>query len=110
LIKTVDHGLQLLSGLQTKNVRLLLDLFHMNIEEVSVADSIRDAGAAVGHIHWVDSNRRAATLGHMDLSAVAKALKDIDFKGYVSAEVLPLPNSYEAARKTIESYRNLILG
>ena len=109
LVNTVEQGLQLISSLQTKNVQLLLDLFHMNIEEVSIGDSIRDAGAAVGHVHWVDSNRRAATLGHLNLAEAAKALKDIDYKGYLSAEVLPLPSSYEAARKTIESYRNLIL-
>lgn len=109
LINTVEHGLQLLACLQTKNVRLLLDLFHMNIEESSIADSIRDAGVAVGHVHWVDSNRRAATMGHLDLSSAARALKEIEYRGFVSAEALPLPSPYEAARKTIESYRNFIL-
>ncbi|MEZ6149770.1 MAG: hypothetical protein R3C09_06575 [Pirellulaceae bacterium] len=58
-------------SLKTKNVRLLADLFHMNIEEANVAQGLRDAGQYLGHVHFVDSNRRAAGLGHTDFGPIA---------------------------------------
>jgi len=107
LINTVQQGIELLASLETKNVRLLLDLFHTNIEEQDVAASIRLAGAAVGHIHLADSNRRAAGFGHTDFAPIIKALRDIHFTGYLSAEILPLPNSDAAAVQTIQAFKAL---
>lgn len=105
LINSLPDGVELLKSLQTDNVRLLADLFHMNIEEPSVPAAIRAAGRWIGHIHFVDSNRRAAGSGHIDFAAVAAALGEIGYNGYVSAEALPYPDSNTAARLTIETYR-----
>ena len=55
------------------DVSVLLDVFHMNIEEVSIGAAIREAGARLGHFHLVDSNRRAAGMGHVDFAEVAAA-------------------------------------
>jgi sugar phosphate isomerase/epimerase len=105
LINSLPDGVELLKSLQTDNVRLLADLFHMNIEEPSISDAIRKAGQSIGHVHFVDSNRRAAGSGHIDFTAVAAALREIGYDGYVSAEALPYPDSNTAARLTIETYR-----
>jgi len=94
-----------LQTLSTRNVKILADLFHMNIEEVSLADALRTYDAALGHLHFVDSNRRAAGFGHMDYAPIAKALRDIGYKGYASAEILPLPDSHAAAAQTMQAYR-----
>src|SRR5204863_6377558 len=50
---------EFLRGLRSRNVKLLCDLFHMNIEESCIADALRTAGPLVGHVHFVDSNRQA---------------------------------------------------
>jgi sugar phosphate isomerase/epimerase len=105
LVNTVEDGVQLLRSLSTRNVRLLADLFHMNIEEVDVAAAIRRAGALVGHVHLADSNRRPAGCGHTDFQPIAAALRGIGYDGYVSAEALPFPDPDGAARLTIESFR-----
>ncbi|MBM3833007.1 MAG: sugar phosphate isomerase/epimerase [Verrucomicrobia bacterium] len=105
LINTVADGLELLRTLRTKNVKLLSDLFHMNIEEISIADALRAGGQNVGHVHFVDSNRRPAGNGHMDFSLVAQALREIGFSGYVSAEALPFPDSEAAAQQTMTSFK-----
>ncbi len=107
LFNTVDDTLAFLSTLHTRNVKLLCDCFHMNIEEVSIADALRRAGDRVGHVHWADSNRRAVGLGHTDFGQVAQALRDIQYAGYLSAEVLPLPDSETAAQQTLKSVRSL---
>lgn len=104
-VNTVGGGLYLLSQLSTKHVRLLADLFHMNIEESDIAQAIKRGSSAIGHVHYVDSNRRPAGDGHIDLAAVAKALKAIGYDGFLSAEALPLPSSDEAAAQTIKSFR-----
>lgn len=105
LCTTIDAGVDLLASLRTDNVRLLADLFHMNIEEVDIAASLRHAGPAIGHIHFVDSNRRPVGCGHLDVGPVIRALKEIGYAGYLSAEVLPWPDSHRAAEQTIKAFR-----
>jgi len=87
------------------NVRLLCDLFHMNIEEADVADALTAAGRRLGHVHWADSNRQAMGLGHTDPGPIVAALRGIGYQGFLSAEVFPLPSALDAARQTIMSLR-----
>jgi sugar phosphate isomerase/epimerase len=96
-----------LGKLRTKNVRILADLFHMAIEERSIADALRHAGSAIGHVHFADSNRHAVGFGHSDLAPAIAALREIGYQGYLSAEVLPLSDSASAAQQTITSFRKL---
>jgi hypothetical protein len=86
-------------------VKLLCDLFHMNIEEDDVAGALVACGPRVGHVHWADSNRRAMGYGHTDPVAVVAALRAIRYQGWLSAEVFPLPTATEAAARTIASLR-----
>lgn len=90
------------------NVVLLADLFHMNIEETDLAAAIRTAGQRIGHVHFADSNRQAMGFGHTDAAAVIKALREIGYTGYLSAEILPLPDPETAARQTICTLRSLL--
>ena len=85
------------------HVRLLCDLFHMNIEEADIAATLVAAGRWVGHVHWADSNRQAMGLGHTDTGPVVAALRGIGYEGFLSAEVFPLPTPMDAARQTIAS-------
>ncbi|HEY2252204.1 MAG TPA: sugar phosphate isomerase/epimerase family protein [Planctomycetaceae bacterium] len=105
LINTIAAGVQLLQPLSTKNVKLLPDLFHMNIEEVDSAAALRAAEGFIGHLHFVDSNRRPAGRGHIDYRPIALALEAIGYDRFASAEALPYPDSEAAARQTIESFR-----
>ncbi len=90
-----------------KNVVLLADLFHMNIEERDVATAIREAGRHIGHVHFADSNRQAMGFGHTVAEPVIAALREIQYTGYLSAEIFPLPDPETAARQTISSIRSL---
>ena len=97
-----------LRTLRTGNVRILADLFHMNIEEADLAAAFRGAGSLVGHVHFADSNRRAIGFGHTNIPSVIGALRDIEYAGYLSAEIIPLPDSETAARQTIESFHKYV--
>lgn len=107
LVTTQQAGVQLLQDLPTDNVRLLADFFHMNIEESDLAAGLKDGGRWIGHVHFVDSNRRPAGCGHIDFGPVIAALAAINYEGYLSAEALPWPDSFAAARQTMLQFRRL---
>ena len=96
-----------LRTLRTKNVRILADLFHMNIEEADIATAINDAADLIGHVHFADSNRLAVGLGHTDIASAYAALDKIGYDGFLSAEILPLPDAQTAARETMRSFQKL---
>jgi sugar phosphate isomerase/epimerase len=105
LVNTLADGVALLDASQATGVTLLADLFHMNIEEADPAAAIRAAKGHIGHVHFVDSNRRPAGAGHMDFAPIAAALTAIGYDGYASAEAFPHPDSETAAKQTIEAFR-----
>ncbi|SFJ48571.1 sugar phosphate isomerase/epimerase family protein [Planctomicrobium piriforme] len=107
LCNSLLDGVKFIESRALENVVLLADLFHMNIEEVDLATAFLNAGPHVGHLHFVDSNRRPAGYGHLDYAPIAAALRDIGYKGYASAEALPWPDSDLAAIKTMETYRKV---
>jgi sugar phosphate isomerase/epimerase len=88
-----------------KDVRLLCDLFHMNIEEADVAAALRQVGPRLGHVHFADSNRQAMGFGHTAMAPIAQALCEIGYAGFLSAEVLPLPDPVTAAKQTLATFR-----
>jgi sugar phosphate isomerase/epimerase len=87
------------------DVKLLCDLFHINIEEADPAAALMAVGDRVGHVHWADSNRRAMGMGHTDPRPIVAALRAIGYTGFLSAEIFPLPTPLDAARQSIESIR-----
>jgi sugar phosphate isomerase/epimerase len=105
LLNTLGEATAFLRPLSAHGVRLLADLFHMNIEEVDLGDALREAAPVLGHVHLVDSNRRAAGLGHLDYAPISAALHDIGYEGYLSAEALPWPDSQQAAAQTMQTYQ-----
>jgi len=105
LINDLSTGVEFIRSLSTRQVVLLADLFHMNIEEQSLPDSIRKAGPYIGHVHFADSNRRPIGLGHTAMEEVATALREIEYTGYISAEAFPYPDPDQAAWQTIQSFK-----
>ncbi len=95
--QTLEQGIEVIRTVDSPCLRLLADTFHMNIEEVSIVESLKAARHFLGHVHLVDSNRRAPGYGHLDMAAVLHTLRDMGYTGYVSLEVLPLPNAHAAA-------------
>ena len=105
LVNTVAEGLRLLEDVGCGALYLLLDTFHMNIEERIIEDSIRQAGPRIGHFHIADSNRLAPGLGHLNFGSILAALADTGYTGYVSAEIVVKPDLETAARLTANILR-----
>lgn len=107
LINTVADALAFIEEVGMENLVVLADTFHMNIEEVSLAGALQQAGEKLGYVHLADSNRLAAGQGHIDFAELASTLRSMGYDGYVSAEILPLPDSETAARQAISLFRSL---
>jgi sugar phosphate isomerase/epimerase len=108
LVNTVAEGLDLIGKAGAENVGLLLDTFHMNIEEPSLEASIRQAGRRLFHVHIADSNRWYPGAGHLDFARVVSALQQARYDGYLSAEILPLPDADTCAERAMKFVRALL--
>jgi len=97
LVNTVEQGLDLCERINRDNVGLLLDTFHMNIEEKHIPDAIRAADSRVRHFHACENDRGAPGSGHVEWDEVLSALGDIGFDGMVVIESFT-PEIQEIAR------------
>ncbi|MEJ5198074.1 MAG: 5-keto-L-gluconate epimerase [Anaerolineae bacterium] len=109
LIHTVADGLELIERVGAANFGLLLDTFHMNIEEPSIEASIRAAGDRIFHFHVADSNRWHPGAGHLDFARILGVLFATGYAGFVSGEFLPIPDAETAARRGIAHLRAIPL-
>lgn len=107
-INTIQDGLGVLDEIGAPNLKLLADTFHMNIEEADIAASLRQAGSQLGHVHLVDSNRRAPGYGHLDIRGTLQELRRMNYQGYLSFEVLPLPSPRQAMEDGIRIVKSIL--
>jgi len=86
LLCRLEQAVEIAKACGSKGVKLMADFFHMNIEEPDIAESIRQAGDHVAHVHLADSIRWLPGYGHTDFRSGFAALKGIGFKGYMALE------------------------
>ncbi len=107
LINNVEQGMELLSRIGADNMGLLLDTFHMNIEEPVIEDGIRACGDRIFHFHVADSNRWYPGGGHLDFESILDALFATGYQGFVSGEFMPLPDADTSAERSIAYLRQI---
>lgn len=93
---------------ELSNTRMMIDTFHMNIEERDIQQSIIDNLPYIKYAHFADSNRLYLGQGHMDFPMVLETLLSNGYNGIISAECLPLPTKEAAARGWIMSMKELL--
>jgi sugar phosphate isomerase/epimerase len=89
-----------IKSLGSSKLKMLLDTFHMNIEEfgkTGMYDSIRECREVLGHMHFADSNRKRPGAGHIDFAGILKTLNDIGYDKYIALECLPWPEPEHAS-------------
>jgi D-psicose/D-tagatose/L-ribulose 3-epimerase len=80
------QGSELIDRVDHPGCKLLLDTFHMNIEERSLGAAIRAAGPRIGHFHACENDRGAPGSGHVPWQEVADALRAVGYDGPVVIE------------------------
>lgn len=110
LIHTAAEALAFIDLVGSPALGLLLDTFHMNIEEPDPNSAIRTAAekGRLWHIHIADSNRLAPGRGHFPFPVLVEALRSVQFCGYLSAELLADPDGDAAAEETAKYLKTLL--
>ncbi|MGQ9682980.1 MAG: sugar phosphate isomerase/epimerase family protein [Anaerolineae bacterium] len=110
LINTAEQGLAFVAQVGHPALGLLLDTYHVNIEERSWTEPFRllmDA-ELLWHVHLGDNNRLPPGQGLIDFGAIIRTLRACGYTGYLSAELLARPDPDAAARETIAYMRPLL--
>lgn len=99
-IHTAVEGLQILKLVGVPSVKLLLDTFHMNIEEAGMVDALINTGEKLGYVHFADNTRQPPGQGQTDFPKILKTLAQINYTGPIITEALPLPDDKKAVEHT----------
>lgn len=108
LLNTAHEGIAYVDAIGSPNVKLLLDAFHMNIEEDSMGAAILSVGDRLGHFHIGETNRKPPGQGRMPWDEMAQALKKINYQGRVVMEPFIKPGG--EVGKAIHVWRDLSSG
>lgn len=84
---------------QVDSLGVLLDTFHMNIEEDFFKDTVQSSRKFLRHMHFADNNRKMPGFAHIDFSTIVKSLNEIGYNGYISFEPNIADRNYEHATK-----------
>lgn len=109
LINTVAEALGLIQEVDAGNFGVLFDTFHANIEEPSIEESLYTCGSRLFHVHVADSNRWAPGAGHIDFARIISTLREMNYEGWLSAEILPKPNVKSAQEQAWKAMRALAI-
>jgi len=97
VINTANEGLSLIEKIDSDNIFILLDTFHMNIEEKDITSTIKRVGKKIGHFHTCENDRGIPGTGHIPWKNIIEALKAIDYDGYLVFEAFKAPETLKAA-------------
>ena len=86
MVNTAEQALMLCRNVGEDNVGVLLDTYHLNIEEKSVGDAIRSAGERLFHVHACENDRGTPGTGHVPWPEVFAALRDVGYDGQLVIE------------------------
>mgnify|MGYP005756823315 CR=1 FL=1 len=91
LLNTAEETVKYVDAVDSKNIGVLLDTYHMNIEESNIGDAIRLVGKNLKHFHTGENNRNVPGRGHLDWNEIFKALSEISYTGNIVSEPFLMP-------------------
>ena len=106
LLNTSAEAVEYVKRVDSPAIGVLLDTFHMNIEENNIGDAIRYAGEYLKGFHTGESNRAAPGRGHLDWDEIFKALSDIKYTGRIVSEPFVMPGG--EVGDAVKLWRNLV--
>jgi sugar phosphate isomerase/epimerase len=99
LLNTAEEAVQFVADVDSPSLGILLDAYHMNIEEADPPSALRLAGSRLWLYHVADSNRQGIGRGHTDFSMQLKALSTLNYGGPVILEMTaPGPDPFRAIK------------
>jgi D-psicose/D-tagatose/L-ribulose 3-epimerase len=108
IMNTADEAVAYVEAVGSPNARVMLDTFHMNIEEDFIDDAIVRTGDKLGHLHIGENNRMPPGYGHIPWTEIGAALRRIHYQGYVVMEPFLMPGGQVG--RDIKVFRDLGVG
>lgn len=100
LVNTSNQARKLVDLIDEENVGILLDTFHMNIEEKSMLDAISKAGDKLFHFHACENDRGTPGTGQINWNEVARGLDKVRYNGWISLEsFVPFDPAFSSAMR-----------
>jgi len=101
-LATTAEGVQMVDEIGSPNVKLLYDIYHQQITEGNLIDTIRANIAKIGHFHMADvPGRHEPGTGEINYRQVFKAIAESGYSGYIGLELWPTKPEVEALAETI---------
>ena len=101
-INTIPEAAKMVDDVQRENFKLMMDVFHLNIEEKDMFQVIHDYAPYNMHVHLADNNRRYPGHCGMDFTRVISAFKEVGYDGVFCTEIFQIPDQEAAAKGAIE--------
>ena len=108
-INTTQDGIDIVKNVGKENFKMMVDLFSMHIEDQSLEKSFKDVKPYLKHIHICDSNRLAPGRGNLDFKKIINIIKNIKYDGYISVEIIQVPDKDIVLKESIEFIKPLLL-
>jgi sugar phosphate isomerase/epimerase len=93
MLNRLEQGMRMWRETGLENGGVMADTYHMNIEERSLPEAIRETGELLNHVHLSDSNRLAPGWGHIDFGEILRTLQEIGYGGHLAFELILPPGS-----------------
>lgn len=101
-INTIAEAAKIVDAVAEPNFKLMMDVFHLNIEEKDLYQVIRDYASYNIHVHLADHNRRYPGHCGMDFSKIISTFKSVGYDGAFCTEIFQIPDQYSAAQGAIK--------
>lgn len=107
-INSTCEGREVVDMVGCPNFRIMLDLFHMNVEDRSICEEIRNSKGYFTYVHICDNNRLYPGNCGLNFAEIIDTLRQTGYDGWLSAEVFQIPDDDVCVRKTAEHILPLI--
>lgn len=107
-INTCREAEELIQRVDRENLGIMLDLWHLYVEEKSIPETIARYGPICHHVHLADSNRMYPGAGNLDFDAILQAFHDVGYDKAFSVEVRQVPDSITAAGEAAKIIRPIL--
>lgn len=107
-INTLEEGAHMVDKVDRDNFRLMMDIFHMNLEEKNVIEAIKKYSKYNIHVHLADNNRRYPGHCGLNFEDILRTFKDCGYAGNFTTEIFQIPNMKEAAKGAINHLKPII--
>ena len=105
LVNTSAEAVAMAKASGSKRVGVLLDTFHLNIEEKDISAAITSAADSLVHFHVSDNDRGVPGSGHVPWDSVKSALQKIQYDSWIVAEMFVIAGN--PASKDLNIWRNI---